>query len=114
MTGTNAMMFRMMLPAFGAFIALLMTPGLGRAEPSLVSETQAETDANADPDLTALGLDKVLLTEAIRDWRPPSAEGLAAPSSWDRKDNPDGSAALSVRQSLPTRWDSKKIGRAHV
>lgn len=41
--------------------------------------------------------------------KPLSASGInSGPStSWDRKDNPDGTTAVTVKHALPTEWDTK-------
>jgi len=81
--------------------------------PDTAAAEAAAPDAN-DADIKGLALDwsqlnldaSTLATKPVSKARSPQA-GAGAEMSWSSKDKPDGSAALSVKQSLSPFWDAR-------
>lgn len=100
-----------MLALCGA-VAIIVTANAACCEPVTTGEiAEAMTDPAADNAAGLLDFSNLTVDPADfappSQWRPSPRIMAVAPSSWDRKDNKDGSSALTVRQSLPTAWDSK-------
>jgi len=87
---------------FAFLLVFMLAPWPAPAEPLLAEPS------SPDIDWSALDVDAAALAAKKPEWSPPPAPNVAAgASSFDRKDNPDGSAALSMKQSLPMAWDAK-------
>ena len=90
--------------------ALVLTLGTGWPAGSFAVEPDAQAPNAADEkaiDWSALDWNPATLSlPAPKSWSAPGADTINS-ANWDRKDNPDGTAALSVKRSLPTTWDTK-------